>query len=61
MKMDVETGVAHVYRNSMMNIQYAKEIYKFPEKLALKEPNQLQRANRQIYQVCKIAKRKPCK
>ena len=51
--MDVEAHVACAYRNSMLNIQYAKEIYKFPESLALKEVSQLQQTNRQIYQVCK--------
>ena len=52
-KMEVEPHVACAYRNSMLNIQYAKEIYKFPESLALKEVSQLQWTNRQIYQVCK--------
>ena len=41
-KMDVEAHVACAYRISMLNIQYAKEIYKFPEGLALKEASQLQ-------------------
>ena len=40
--MDVEAHVAHAYRNSMLNIQYAKVIYKFPEGLALTEVSQLQ-------------------
>ena len=52
-KMDVEAHVAHAHRNSMLNIQYAKEIYNFPEGLALKEASQLQWTNRQIYEVCK--------
>lgn len=47
--MDVENEVAWVYQNSMLNTQYAKEIYKFPEGLALQQLNQLQRANSQIY------------
>ena len=40
--MDVEAHVAHAYRNSMLDIQYAKEIYKFPDGLALKEVSQSQ-------------------
>ena len=35
--MEVEAHVVCAYRNSMFNIQYAKEIDKFPESLALKE------------------------
>ena len=55
-KMSVNKEVERVYNYTVLNIKYAKMVFKFPESLAFTKDSELHRLNLQVYKVCQNMK-----